>query len=87
MQALFFQPPSLLWERCVQYERVKWFLFESLERERRLNVKALYATPPFATLAMFSVMHPLLLLPWACLAISSMKLHPVRTLHPVQAAS
>ena len=67
MQTLFLQPPSLLWTRCVEYERMRWFLFESFERERRLNVKALYATPPLATLELLSAMHPFLMLPWACL--------------------
>ena len=82
MQTLFLKTPSLLWARCVEYERMRWFLFESLERERRLNVKALYATPPLATLVMFSAMHPLLLLPWACLGSSLMKNVPPKSTRP-----
>lgn len=67
MQTLYLQPPPLLWTRCVEYERMRWFLLEALERERRLNVKALYATPPLVTLRLLSAMHPFLILPWACL--------------------
>lgn len=59
--------------QLADYERLAWFLFGTFERERRLNLEALYASPPFATMALLSAMQPVFLFPLSWLAISATK--------------
>ena len=70
MASGFIQSTHLGRSQFAEYERVAGFLLETFERERRLNVEALCATPPAAT-ALLCAMHSLFLLPWSWLAISA----------------
>ena len=69
MPKVTFRSTHLSWTQFAEYERLAWFLFESFERERRLNLNALYATPPSAAMALMSAVHPFFVIPLACLAI------------------
>ena len=55
-----------------EYERVAWFLLGTIERERRLYVEALSATPPIVTMTLITL-HLILLLSLSWLAIAGTK--------------
>jgi hypothetical protein len=69
----FIRPMYLARSQLAEYERLAWFLFEWFERERRLNLEALSATPPFAVLTLMGAMQPFLFFPASLLVISSAK--------------
>ncbi|MDM0047578.1 hypothetical protein [Variovorax sp. J22R115] len=71
MPTVFLPSTPLTWAPFAQYERLNWFLFESFERERRLNLRALYATPPLAAMTLMCAMHPFFFFPLACAATSA----------------
>jgi len=52
----------LVRSQMAEYERVALFLFECLERERQLNLKALSASSPFVAMTWMSAMQPVLFL-------------------------
>ena len=72
MPTIFLRSTHLVRAQFAEYERVAWFLLETFERERRLNLEALSATPPFASMALIA-MHPFLLFPLPWLAIAGTK--------------
>ena len=55
-----------------EYERVAWFLLGHIERERRLYLEALFATPPIVTMTLIAT-PPVFLLPLSWLAIAGAK--------------
>lgn len=72
MTTNFIRSTYLARARLPEYERLAWFLFGAFERERRLNLEALSASPPFAAMALMSAM-PFLIFPLSWLAISATK--------------
>ena len=69
----FIRSTHLARAQIAEYERLAWFLFGSLERERRLNLEALYASSPLAALALLSSMAPVLYFPFSWLPIYAPK--------------
>ena len=61
-------------EQLADYERLAWFLFGTFEREQRLNLEALHASPPFAIMALLGAIQPVVLFPLSWLAISATKI-------------
>lgn len=73
MPTVFIRSTQLARTQFAEYERVAWFLLETFERERRLNLEALSATPPIAAIALLGAIHPFLIFPLSLLAISAPK--------------
>ena len=69
----FIRPMYLARSQLAEYERLAWFLFEWFERERRLNLEALSATPPFAAMTLMRAMQPCLFFRTSLLVISAAK--------------
>ncbi|NDZ16917.1 hypothetical protein C7T35_27625 [Variovorax sp. WS11] len=73
MPTVFIRSTQLARAQFAEYERVAWFLLETFERERRLNLEALSATPPVTAIALLGAMHPFFLFPWSLLAVAAPK--------------
>jgi hypothetical protein len=68
MPTVFIRSTRLAQAQFADYERLAWFLLGSFERERRLNLEALTATPPVAAMALFGAMHPFIFFPFSWLS-------------------
>jgi hypothetical protein len=73
MTTEFIRPMYFPRSPLADYQRLAWFLFEWFERERRLNLEALSATPPFAAMMLMGAMQPFLFFPASLLVISAAK--------------
>ena len=69
----FIRSTDLVRAQLAEYERLAWFLFGCLERERKLNLEALSATPSFAAMMLLSAMQPFVLFPVSMFVISAAK--------------
>ena len=67
----FIRSTDLVRAQLAEYERLAWFLFGCLERERKLNLEALSATP--SPMMLMSAMQPFLIFPASMLVISAAK--------------
>lgn len=66
----FIRLTYLARSQIAEYERVAWFLFECLERERRLNLKALSASSPLVFMTLMCGMQPAFFYPASTLTFS-----------------